>query len=89
MRTVQEARKQAGLDVSDRIILRIDGTPEVAAALDAHRNYVMEETLATAWGDGDWSRAYLVEHTLGAAKWDIGLRKDDSTETVLRPQELE
>ena len=85
VRTVQEARKQAGLEVSDRIILRIDGTPEVAAALDAYRDYVMEETLATGWGDGDWSHAYLVEHTLGAARWAIGLRVDDSTVRFLRP----
>ncbi|MDE0458666.1 MAG: isoleucine--tRNA ligase [Chromatiales bacterium] len=89
VRTVQDARKQAGLDVADRIILRIDGTPEVAAALDAHRHYVMEETLATGWGDGDWSHAYLVEHTLGAAKWEIGLRKDDSTVRFPRPPELQ
>ena len=89
VRTVQEARKQAGLDVSDRITLRIDGTPEVAAALDAHRGYVMEETLATGWGDGDWSHAYLVEHTLGAARWAIGLRRDDATWTVTRPPELQ
>ena len=89
VRTVQEARKQAGLDVSDRIILRIDGTHEVAAALDAHRGYVMEETLATGWGDGDWSHAYLVEHTLGAARWAIGLRRDDTTWTVTRPPELQ
>ena len=85
VRTVQEARKQAGLDVSDRIILRIDGTPEVAAALDAHRDYVMEETLATGWGDGDWSHAYLIEHTLGAARWAIGLRVDDTTVRFLGP----
>ena len=73
VRTVQEARKQAGLDVSDRITLRIEGTPEVAAALDAHREYVMEETLATGWGEADWSPAYSVEHTLGAGRWIIGL----------------
>ena len=73
VRTVQEARKQAGLDVSDRITLRIDGTPEVVAALDAHRNYVMEETLATGWGEAGWSPAYSVEHSLGAGRWAIGL----------------
>ena len=59
VRTVQEARKQAGLDVSDRITLRIDGTPEVEAALDAHRDFVMEETLAVGWGEADWSPAVL------------------------------
>ena len=88
VRTVQEARKQAGLDVSDRITLRIEGTPEVAAALDAHRDYVMEETLATSWGDGDWSHAYSIEHTLGGAKWAIGLRVDDSMVGSFRPPEL-
>ena len=48
VRTVQEARKQAGLEVSDRITLRVDGSAGVAVALDAYRGYVMEETLATA-----------------------------------------
>ena len=75
VRTVQEARKQAGLEVSDRITLRIEGTPEVAAALDAHRDYVMEETLATGWGPANWSPAYTVEHSLGGGRWVIGLER--------------
>ena len=75
VRTVQEARKQAGLEVSDRITLRIDGSAGVAAALDAHRGYVMEETLATGWGGADWPPAYSVEHALGAERWTIGLAR--------------
>ena len=75
VRTVQEARKQAGLEVSDRITLRIDGSVGVAAALDAYRGYVMEETLATGWGGVDWPLAYSVEHTLGAERWTIGLAR--------------
>ena len=75
VRTVQEARKQAGLEISDRITLRIDGSAEVAAALDAHRDYVMEETLATGWGGADWAPGYSVEHTLGAERWTIGLAR--------------
>ena len=77
VRTVQEARKQAGLDVSDRIILRIDGTHEVTVALDAHRDYVMEETLAIGWGEATWSPAYSVEHSLGDRQWAIGLARAD------------
>ena len=46
VRTVQEARKQAGLEVSDRIRLRVVGSPAIAAALAEHRAYVMEETLS-------------------------------------------
>ena len=75
VRTVQEARRQVGLDVSDRIILRIEGTPEVAAALDSHRDYLMEETLAAGWGEAEWSPAYAVEHTLGTGRWSIGLAR--------------
>ena len=75
VRTVQEARKQAGLEVSDRITLRIEGSAGVAAALDAHSGYVMEETLATGWGGAEWSSAYSVEHTLGADRWTIGLAR--------------
>ena len=77
VRTVQDARKQAGLDVSDRITLRIEGTPETAAALDAHRGYVMDETLATGWGDAHWTPAHSVEHSLGTDRWTIGLARED------------
>ena len=82
VRTVQEARKQAGLEVSDRITLRIDGSAEVAAALDAHRDYVMEETLATGWGGADWPPAYSVEHALGAGRWDDRARAGGGTVEV-------
>ena len=77
VRTVQEARKQAGLDVSDRIALSIDGSPDIRAALDQHRNYVMEETLATRWAEPDWSPAYSAEHRLGKEQWTIGLARID------------
>ncbi len=77
VRTVQEARKQAGLDVSDRIALSIDGSPDIRAALDQHRNYVMEETLATRWAEADWSPAYSTRHRLGKAQWTIGLARID------------
>ena len=44
-------------------------------ALNAHRDYMMEETLATGWGGAEWSPAYSVEHTLGAERWTIGLAR--------------
>jgi isoleucyl-tRNA synthetase len=44
---VQAARKQAGLDVSDRIALALDGDPELLAAAREHEGYIAGETLAT------------------------------------------
>ena len=48
VRVVQQARRAAGLNVSDRIALTIDGSPEVTAAAQAHEAFIAAETLATS-----------------------------------------
>ncbi|HEX6231156.1 MAG TPA: isoleucine--tRNA ligase [Actinomycetota bacterium] len=47
VRLVQDARKAAGLDVSDRIVLGVESSGAPAEALAQHRDYVAGETLAT------------------------------------------
>jgi isoleucyl-tRNA synthetase len=69
VRRAQELRKQAGLEIADRIRLYITATPGVLEAIQAHRDYVAGETLALeiiegeapggvaaseAWFDGQW-----------------------------------
>lgn len=48
IRVVQEARKNAGLDVSDRIVLALNAAPAEAAALETHADLIAAETLAVA-----------------------------------------
>ncbi|WP_439564386.1 isoleucine--tRNA ligase [Microcella sp.] len=49
IRAVQQARKDAGLDVSDRIALTLGSDDEAArAAIETHRDLIGSETLATA-----------------------------------------
>ena len=48
VRAVQQARKDAGLDVGDRIALTIAGDASAIAAIDAHRSLIAAETLAVA-----------------------------------------
>ncbi|MGO2683170.1 MAG: isoleucine--tRNA ligase [Microbacterium sp.] len=48
IRVVQEARKNADLDVSDRIVLALNVSPENAEALQTHAELIAGETLATA-----------------------------------------
>jgi isoleucyl-tRNA synthetase len=51
---VQNARKDAGLEVEDRIELRLGGDDELLAAARAHEGYLSGETLAQTvdYGDG-------------------------------------
>jgi isoleucyl-tRNA synthetase len=48
IRQIQQARREAGLDVSDRIALDVRGDADVVAAFDAHRALVEQETLASS-----------------------------------------
>jgi isoleucyl-tRNA synthetase len=45
---IQNARKQAGLDVSDRISLVLGGDPDLLEAAREHERYIAGETLATS-----------------------------------------
>jgi isoleucyl-tRNA synthetase len=46
VRAVQSARQAAGLEVTDRIALTLDGDPELLAAARTHQDYLAGETLA-------------------------------------------
>jgi isoleucyl-tRNA synthetase len=73
VRAVQESRKQAGLEVADRIVLMIEGDAEVSAAIESHKEYLMGETLAVRWERPTGSRVYSVEHAEGGLRWKISL----------------
>jgi len=47
IRAVQQARKDADLDVSDRIVLTLTGDDAAVAAIEAHRELIAGEVLAT------------------------------------------
>jgi isoleucyl-tRNA synthetase len=48
VRRVQDLRKAADLDVADRIHLYVEASPGLHSALEAYRDYVSTETLATS-----------------------------------------
>mgnify|MGYP001229794604 CR=1 FL=1 len=43
---IQQMRKDAGLEIADRIILYYEGDADLAGLLEAHREYVLREVLA-------------------------------------------
>ncbi|MFG1995975.1 isoleucine--tRNA ligase [Actinoplanes sp. NPDC048988] len=52
IRVVQQARRDAGFEVSDRITLVVSASAPVREAVEAHRDFVAGETLATGLSFG-------------------------------------
>jgi isoleucyl-tRNA synthetase len=74
VRLVQDARKAAGLEVTDRIALTWSATsPEVAAALREHGAAVAGEVLAVSFAEGAVGADARTDEELGLA---FALRKD-------------
>ncbi|WP_199514034.1 isoleucine--tRNA ligase [Nucisporomicrobium flavum] len=61
IRVVQQARRDADLDVSDRIALTLAGSAAVEQAVDAHRDFVAAETLATSLTFGEVAGGFAGE----------------------------
>jgi isoleucyl-tRNA synthetase len=57
IRAVQQARRDAGLDISDRISLTVSGDDEVWAATVAHQEMIMVETLSIQFGSAGSAHA--------------------------------
>jgi isoleucyl-tRNA synthetase len=57
IRAVQQARRDAGLDVSDRISLTVSGDDQVWAATVAHEKLIMLETLTVQFGSAGSAHA--------------------------------
>ena len=65
IRIVQQARRAAGMAVSDRIRLGIDGGDDVTEAADRHRELIGRETLATDLELGTVPADYFVDSVVG------------------------
>ncbi|MEL6870305.1 MAG: isoleucine--tRNA ligase [Pseudomonadota bacterium] len=74
IRTVQETRKQGGLEVSDRIVLGIEGDAAVEAALARFQQLIMSETLASELRMGA-ANAFRAQGAVGESAWQIEVSK--------------
>jgi isoleucyl-tRNA synthetase len=76
---VQTARKTAGLEVENRIALRLSGDPALVAAAQKHREYVSGETLAVDFDLGEDALLdapdYTSEIEIDSFKLSISLRR--------------
>lgn len=68
VRGVQQARRDAGLSVSDRIVLHVDGDAAVLDAVRTHESLVAGETLATSVHLGDLPDGTSIDVTAASAR---------------------
>ena len=74
---VQNARKDSGLAVEDRIVLRLGGDETLLEAAREHENYVAGETLSTAIDFGDTDFDAGVVATVESRELHIAVSKAD------------
>jgi isoleucyl-tRNA synthetase len=76
VRRVQDLRKSADLDVADRIELFVEASPRLRSAIEAHKEYITTETLASrlefASPPDDTSR---IEDGFDGEKVTVGLKR--------------
>jgi isoleucyl-tRNA synthetase len=76
VRRVQDLRKSADLDVSDRIKLFVVASANLRSSIEAHREYITNETLAVSLDFGEPpSGAACVEDHFDEEKVKVGLVK--------------
>lgn len=75
VRMIQQARKDAGLHVADRIALALDLPADFAAALATHRDYIADQVLAVSIGTGAAQADTQLTQELDGAQFVIGISK--------------
>lgn len=75
VRMIQQARKDAGLNVADRITLGLDIPDEFTTALQAHKEYIAEQTLAVSINAGSADAEQKITQELDGAAFVIGISK--------------
>ena len=75
VRMIQQARKDAGFNVGDRITLALDVPEHFKAALATHKDYIAAQTLAVSVGEGSASATQKITQELDGDQFTIGLSK--------------
>jgi isoleucyl-tRNA synthetase len=74
VRRIQEMRKSAGFEISDRIHLGYEGDADVARVIDAWRDYVAQETLAQSIEPGI-DGGYAEDHDIDGRKLRLSVAR--------------
>jgi isoleucyl-tRNA synthetase len=77
VRRIQDMRREAGFELSDRITTFVQGDAEVARVLASHGDYIRGETLSTELVEGPAAAGvHTVEQDLEGTRVALGVRKN-------------
>jgi isoleucyl-tRNA synthetase len=76
VRMIQDSRKQADLQIEDRIVLRVSGGAAVMAAVDTYREFIEAEVLANRWAEDDFQPQFSVEREVANELLRVELKVD-------------
>ena len=72
---IQQMRKEADFNLSDRISLSLNSTPIVHEAFDAHRDYITRETLTTHVADSLGESFFVKSQKINGEDATIGVKQ--------------
>jgi isoleucyl-tRNA synthetase len=76
IRHVQDARKNAGLEVEDRIVLFLrTESPKLQGAIAAHKSTIAAETLVARWSDGPFEDGFVANVKIDSQPLEIRLKR--------------
>ncbi len=89
VRAIQRARQDAGLEVTDRILLTLDGDASLLDAARTHETYIAGETLAVPSATSRWTGRWRRSTSMGAScasewRWRPRRSAGSSSATSLR-----
>jgi isoleucyl-tRNA synthetase len=75
VRGLNESRRQAGLDISDRIELYLGAEGEVAQAITAHRDWIAGEVLASKMLDAPPGDGFSIEMSIDGYQLEVAFSR--------------
>ncbi|WP_103019630.1 isoleucine--tRNA ligase [Salinibacter altiplanensis] len=83
VKRIQDLRKEANFEVTDRIVVAYDGSSQMADALAAHADWIRNETLALELQPSDEPTGEAVEtFEVGDERLAIGVRRVEADEAM-------
>ena len=75
IRSIQNLRKESGLEIEDRIHIGLKGLNEFPGLIDIHKDYIMNEVLGTKLSESIGKNDFVQSVKLDGIKIRIGISK--------------